>query len=241
MVKPKLIVFDFGGTLFDDGEFQLYEGMEALRLAADNAEAVTTEYMCNLFRGIMNIAYEQYGGDDKAALEVPLAAVFRNIFARSGLKYSIDLTECEVVFDRNDSSRTPTPYITELIDFLNKSEIHTAIISNTAMSGEAMAKAIQELIPQNRMQFVLTSADYMLRKPAPDMFKAAVQLAGVRPDECWYCGDGVIPDVGGAHNSGMLPVLYDRRSEVPFAVKEKNGKEYFIINSWLELIKKLEI
>jgi len=239
MYKPKLVLFDFGGTLMIDGEFSLHSGMEKLRLAAENPDAATTEAMCGMFREMKNFADKINTNDSNCIMETPLSSIFRNIFACSGLRYAISLTECEILFDRSNSTRTAAPYIAELLTALHDAGIRTGVISNTVLSGEAMAAAVSEHIPNAGMEFIITSADYIFCKPSPYMFLAAAKTAGVEPGECWYCGDGLIPDVGGAHNSGMLPVLYDRKAVIPFECGECGGKEYYIINSWTELIKRL--
>ena len=48
--KPKLVLFDFGGTLFNSTPFDVKSGMEAVRKSADNPDAVTTEGLCALWR-----------------------------------------------------------------------------------------------------------------------------------------------------------------------------------------------
>lgn len=240
MVKPKLILFDFGGTLIIDSPFSATDGLEALRLAADNPEVTTTEFMCDVWRSIDERVSKRAWGDGGYTLEIQLSGILRNIFALAGLRYSISLTECEVIFDRFNATRKATPHMAELLKTLNGAGIKTAVISNTVLSGEAMAVAIKDQLPESKMEFILTSADYLFCKPAPDMFKAAAKKAGFEPDECWYCGDSLAADVGGAHNSGILPVLYDSKSDIPFERKKRGGKEYYIVNSWAELIKQLE-
>lgn len=240
MVTPKLVLFDFGGTLFDDGPFIPEQGMEALRLAADNPEVTDATEMTRLFREFEGRLRGHTAGAPDYPVEVPIKAVMRNIFDRAGLKHSMDMTQCEVVFDRNNSTRQPTPHIADLLAALRDKGIRAAIISNISISGAAMRQAVDEHLPEHCMEFVITSADYLFCKPAPDMFLAAARRAGVDPGECWYCGDGFVPDVLGAHNSGIYPILFDRRQTEPFVTKFERGKEYAVINDWRELIRQVE-
>lgn len=235
MLNPKLVVFDFGGTLFTDGEFNLFNGLDGVRLAADNPGGAATDELCRLYREIDAAVSKRARTDAGYALEIPLSAVLRNIFARAGLKVSKSLTECEVLFDRFNSERAPNPYIGELLESLYAKGIRTGVISNTVMSGEAMTAAIEESLPCARMDFVFTSADFLLCKPARDMFDAALKTTGVAPSDCLYCGDSVGADVDGAHSAGIIPVLYDRKSPVGFQQQTRNGKPYYAVNSWKEL------
>lgn len=240
MYKPKLVLFDFGGTLIIDGEFQLQPGAEALRLAADNPQITTTETLCDLWLSMEErLSHRAKSDEDGYELDVQLSGMLRNIFAAAGLRYSMDITECEAIFDRHNSKRKATPYMKELLQTLDVADIRTAVISNTVLSGAAMAVTIKEHFPHSKMEFVLTSADYMFCKPAPEMFAAASKIAGIEPGECWYLGDSFGSDVVGAHGIGMLPILYESESETPFERKEREGKTYYVVNSWSELIKRI--
>ncbi len=240
MYKPKLVLFDFGGTLITDSEFRLQPGAQALRLAADNPDVTTTEILGDLWRSLEDrLSHRARGEDAGFELDIQLSGILRNIFAVAGLRYSIDITQCEVIFDRHNSERTPTPYMAELLQTLGTAGIRTAVISNTVLSGAAMALTIKEHFPQSEMEFVITSADYMFCKPAPEMFVAAAKIAGLEPGECWYLGDTFGADVVGAHDCGMLPVLYESKSNTPFEMRERQGKAYYVVNSWAELITRI--
>ncbi|NLP47734.1 MAG: HAD family hydrolase [Clostridiales bacterium] len=236
MKKPKLVIFDFGGTLIQSTVFWLDKGMEALRLAAINPKVTTTEAMCELWDHYYNRLEAGLVCDD---LEVRLTTVFRNIFAQTGLKYDIPLWQCEAVFDRYNSDRQPTEHMVDLLKALKDSGIRTGVISNTVVSGNSMAQAVKEQFPKSRMKFVITSADYLFKKPHSDMFKAAAKIAEVEPQDCWYCGDSFEADVKGAHSVGMFAVHYDPKSHEAFSFKDDEGKQYLQINSWAELIKNL--
>jgi putative hydrolase of the HAD superfamily len=60
----------------------------------------------------------------------------------------------------------------------------------------------------------VSSSEHGLMKPHPSIFAAALQLAGVRPDEAVMVGDSLRQDVEGAIRAGMRGVLM-HRSEAP--------------------------
>jgi len=51
--------------------------------------------------------------------------------------------------------------------------------------------------------FALSAADVRASKPAPDIFRAALDAAGVRPEESIHVGDNPVDDVQGASAVGM--------------------------------------
>ena len=57
---------------------------------------------------------------------------------------------------------------------------------------------------------VVTSQDAGANKPQPEIFRFALQKAGVKPAEAIYIGDQYQVDVVGARGAGMKAILLDR-------------------------------
>jgi putative hydrolase of the HAD superfamily len=57
---------------------------------------------------------------------------------------------------------------------------------------------------------IVTSAAAGARKPAPEIFTQALELAGARPEEAIHVGDSLVEDVGGARAAGIAPILIRR-------------------------------
>lgn len=238
--KPEMILFDVGGTLFDDSRCIPIDGLSKLRLAAENPDITDDVTLARLWEEYMN---EVSGLKSKSGviLDMPLSATIKYVSMLTGLRFNISIAEQEEIFDRYNSERAVIDGVPELLAEIEALGIRTAVISNNAMSGESLSLAIKRWIPTAKMEFCLTSADLLLTKPDKSLFLAAAAFAGVDPSSCWYCGDGRIPDVDGAKNGGMLPVLLDRKSDKPFEKRADGGRgEYLVVNHWDELKKQLE-
>lgn len=231
--KPKMVLFDVGGTLFNDGVCNPPAGLTPLREAALNPSATDVQTMTALWNRAMKELDVGNKSRSGYTVEIPLPCVLKYVSMHAGLKYAISSAEQEEIFDRFNSTRSLTPGITRLLARLDEAGIRTAVISNNMMTGEGLALTIAHWIPEAKMEFILTSADLLLAKPSSDLFTAAAAYAGLDPSECWYCGDGRIPDVDGAKNGGMSPVLYDAASTVASELREDGGRgEYLAVNSW---------
>lgn len=57
---------------------------------------------------------------------------------------------------------------------------------------------------------IVTSLDAGANKPQPEIFRYALNRAGVRPDEAIYVGDQYQVDILGARGAGMKAILIDR-------------------------------
>src|SRR4051794_5711767 len=56
-------------------------------------------------------------------------------------------------------------------------------------------------------------------KPAPDVFREALRVAGVGPDEAVHVGDSLEGDVDGAHAAGLRAILLQRHGDPPGSVE----------------------
>lgn len=229
--RPEMILFDVGGTLFNDGKCMPADGFEKLRLAAKNPDVTSSSALASFWDEYMN---EVSGIKSKSGitLDVPLSAVIKYAAMSTGLKFGISSAEQEELFDRYNSTRSVIDGVPELLDAIGSLGIRTAVISNNMMSGESLEMAISHWIPTAKFEFYLTSADLLFTKPSGKIFIAAANYAHLSPADCWYCGDGIIPDVHGAKAAGMTPVLLDEKSSIPFEMRTDNGTEYLAVNNW---------
>lgn len=239
-VKPKMILFDVGGTLFDDGKCIPRQGLSELRKFALNPDITDDDTLAALWDEYMDEVDIGLRSKHGATLDIPLSSILKYITMKAGLHFQISVIDQEEIFDRFNSTRNVMDGLEELLEALDTIGIRTAVISNNGMSGESLALAIKRWIPSSEFEFCLTSADILLAKPEKSLFLSAASFAGLSPSDCWYCGDGRIPDVDGAKNAGMLPVLIDTKSAVPLEYRTDGGRgEYMVINHWKELKHKL--
>lgn len=229
MKKPLAVLFDYGGTLGVDTGFDLERGVEYIRQRALNSGVTTTVELSAAWKRLhADIEMSRRRGGE-CSFEVTLSGIFRCVFGMTGLRFSEDTDELEYLFDQANSDHAQTPYMAELLDYLKQENIRTGVISNIVMSGNALKRSLDTLYPDNAFEFVLTSADYILSKPAPYMFETACKRLGIAPGDCVYCGDSEHCDVQGALKAGIVPVLY--RSDAAFETDySENGA--LTVNSW---------
>ncbi len=136
------------------------------------------------------------------------------------------------------------PDADKMLDYINVKGIRSAVISNLLWSGEALTERLNRLLPNNRFEFVITSSDYMFRKPNRLLFELALRKAGLDSKDVWYCGDNPQADVEGSAQVGIFPVWYQctsvtdpHKDEIP---KLQLICEYLHIYGWDEMIDELE-
>ncbi len=233
--KPKMILFDVGGTLFADGKCNPADGFEKLRHYAINPDVTNGEALAECWNEFLS---EVTGIKSKSGinLDAPLSCVIKYAAMNTGLVFDIPMAEQEEIFDRYNSSRQVIEGVPELLEKLDSLGIRTAVISNNMMSGESLSLAINRWIPSAKFEFCLTSADILFAKPSSNIFVTALKYADLMPEDCWYCGDGLKPDVYGASACGMTPVLLDVNSSLPLEFRsDVVCEKYLTVNNWNEL------
>lgn len=206
--KPKVIFFDYGGTLVVENKFDNYLGLKSALQDAkididDNAIRKTAEILKSLHKEMLSIG-EDYN------IEILTLSVMKAIFSQKGITLDFDKERFEYVFWKNATSHNLVENVTDVLEALKKRNIITGVISNLSFTGNTLKKIIDDLLPDNNFCCVLSSADYLFRKPNPIIFEIALNMNGITSAQnVWYCGNSLKNDILGAKNAGMYPVLFD--------------------------------
>lgn len=207
MKYPKMIIFDYGHTLLWEPDRDPERGDRALlKHIVKNPGGYSLEEI----RKQAEILFS----DARAALrelgiEMSERTGRKVLYEMLGVEFSLAPLEMETVFWDGASPGAAMPGSAEMLDYINAKGIRSAVISNLTFSGEALKLRLDRLLPRNRFEFVMTSSDYMFRKPSKLLFDIAVRKSGLTPGEIWYCGDQPRKDVEGPHGAGIFPVWYD--------------------------------
>lgn len=238
--KPDMVLFDYGQTLIDE-HFNPIEGNRALlRYATKNPNNVTAEQMQEVADTLIKDIVNPFHIKDRnyQMLELTNYAFEKYLFDFLELDFPLTSKEMEWIFWSNASHGKPTSNIQQLLSYLNKNQIRTAVASNISFSSDSLIRKINELIPNNHFEFVIASSDYIFRKPHPRIFEIALKKAKLPADQIWFCGDNLYCDIEGSYNAGMKPFWYptyiDGEYKVSTVVPFKR------IDDWMELINLIE-
>lgn len=186
-----------------------------------------------------DLIYGKYTGNvQNMGYEISAQAADRALYGSLGIEFCLTPLEMEIVFWNAASMGAIMPGADEMLGFISKQGIRSAVISNIPWSGAALTERLDRLLPNNRFEFVLASSDYFLRKPNRLLFETALQKAGLSAGEAWYCGDNPQADIEGAAQAGLYPVWYDNDTEKNY--KDRSGErppqcEHLHIREWSEM------
>ena len=86
---------------------------------------------------------------------------------------------------------------------------------------------------------MISSCDYLFRKPCRHIFETALSKAGVTADKVWFCGDQFVTDIQGSSAVGMTPVWYKGALRYDSECKLTEGIEIYGWNELIDIIKSL--
>lgn len=205
---PGFVLFDYGETLAHEADYRPEAGFEALlNCARSNPQNVNADTLLAAFRSAFQTLRRQAHA---AGLEIPNQLRWKWLFEYFDLEFDLDVAELETLYWDAAAPCVQTPGMSELLGLLRHHGIGTGVVSNMGFSGRSLCHRLQALFPEHSFSFVLSSADYVLRKPNPRLFALAVKKSGCSPQKCWFLGDNLAADVAGAAAAGLNAVYYDR-------------------------------
>lgn len=234
MKKPKMILFDYGQTLIDQGKFDGVRGTRAVleyavcnpyQRSAEEVQAAADEINEVLGRN-------RREGGHLLPVEVPNHMFTGYLYESQGIRLSLSPEEVDRVFwDGATPDRTATEGVGDFLVFLQEQGIRTGVVSNLGFCGKALKDRIDGMVPGHRFEFILASSEYLFRKPNKRIFELALEKAKLSPEEVWYIGDDYECDILGARSAGIYPVWYLGAIDMPYTRQEGA----LTVESWAEL------
>lgn len=238
---PKMIIFDNGHTLLYEPGWDSDRGnAELLKYVIKNPN----NYTLRDVRKAAELIFGQHIENiRKIGYDVGGQVGDKVLYEYLEIEFSLTPLEMETVFWNGASMGAIMPEADKMLDYINKKGIRSAVISNLLWSGAALSERLNRLLPMNQFEFVMTSSDYIMRKPNRILFDIALHKSGLCADEIWYCGDNPQADIEGASQVGMYPVWYDNDTEREY--KDRSAEhapkcEHLHIREWGEMIDLLE-
>ena len=205
-MNPEAILFDFGGTLVAETGFDLTAGNAWLLSRASHVPADVTPGAVAARANL--IGRQVVARRDETEIEVPWTAVFRLIYGYLGVEFVDTLSDLELGFWRASVRTEALPHVQEALNRLSADEIPMAVVSNTSFGERTIRAELEKQGLADHFAFVMTSADFSLRKPNPMLFQIAAKRLAVPAASVWFVGDRIQTDVAGANAAGMTSVLF---------------------------------
>ena len=201
----RAVLFDYGLTLvtFTFPRAGLIQVLERVRpwLGADAPDAQT------LMRDVVEAIESQlptYGED-----EVDYMDLYKRAWRRAGLDVPQETLYRILDLEQQcwDQAMRVAPDALGALDRLRARGLRTAVVSNAPFPPEFMHRQIRLSGIAERVDAVVFSSEVGRRKPAPELYLAALHRLDAAPTDALFVGDRVLEDYEGPRRLGMQAVL----------------------------------
>ncbi len=235
---PKMVLFDYGQTLIAEKFFDGVKGTAAvLQYAVKNKYHLTAEQVQAKAEEI-NREFGRFDPEKRHLfqIEIPNTMFTPYLYESLGIEIALSNAEIDTVFWNAAAPGTPTEGIEDFLQYLKGKGIRTGVISNICYAPSVVADRINSLLPDNDFEFIITSSNYIFRKPNKRLFDLALEKADLQADEVWYIGDQYECDIKGALNAGLFPVWYIGAIDLPY----KEDRSILTVTDWADLRRQIE-
>ncbi len=201
----RAVLFDYGLTLvtFTYPRAELLCVLDLVRpwlgLDAPDAETLMREVLEPLEEDLEGI------GED----EVDYLAFYERAWRRAGLDVPRETLYRILDLEQRcwDRSVRLAPDALTTLERLRGRGLRTAVASNAPFPPEMLHRQVRVNGVAERVDAVVFSSEVGRRKPAPELYQAALDRIGVAAVEALYVGDRVVEDYEGPRRLGMRAVL----------------------------------
>ncbi|MCK4606317.1 MAG: HAD family hydrolase [candidate division Zixibacteria bacterium] len=219
-LNPKAVIFDLGSTLieypstiWEDVMVECVAGVREYLLR----EGYNLPEAGEFHKAFVDLRDEYRKVAEETLVEWTVLQAFRKLLQGLGIAAPDELLDS--VFDAYYGALKPYIYIyDDTVECLRRirSRYGTlGLISNTIFPEKAHRDELIRFDAEPFFDFMVFSSTFGLRKPHPDIFYKAANIAGMATAECVYIGDRYVEDITGPEAVGMPAVL-----------KRSDGREY---------------
>lgn len=207
--RLQAVLFDYGRTLvtFDYPTEDLLSTMRefrpriaaALGRPAPEAQTILQDVLLPLENFVASMSED----------EVQYMDVYRETWARAGMNLPAELLHEILDAEQRcwDRAVRLDPDALHLLSWLRTHEIKGAICSNAPFPPEMMRRQVAANGIADEVDAVVFSSEIGKRKPAPEMYRAALDAIAVEARHALFVGDRVREDYEGPRALGMRAVI----------------------------------
>ncbi len=209
MPGVEAVLFDYGRTLvtFAYPNERLLEVIERFRPAIAEATGVPAPPAEQIMEEVLLPLEAVIENPDED--EVSYFDVYSSAWSRAGIELPRELLYEILDAEQQvwDDAAQLDPEATRLLQWLDQRGIKRAVCSNAPFPPEMMLRQVEKNGIATLMNAVVFSSELGRRKPAPEVYHAALEAVGVGAERALFVGDRVREDYEGPRSVGMRAVI----------------------------------
>ena len=215
MLETRAVLFDYGRTLvtFDYPTEALLEVMRGFRPRIESALGVAAPAAVSILEKVLLPLERIIGSPDED--EVDYMAVYREAWVRAGWTLPDGLLHDILDAEQQcwDRAVTIDPDALQVLSWLGAHRIKRGVCSNAPFPPEMMRRQVDSNGISEMVDAVVFSSELGRRKPAPEVYRAALDAIGVDARHALFVGDRVREDYEGPRAAGIRAVIFTAHAE----------------------------
>lgn len=204
------VLFDYGRTLVTFTPYPKDKLLAVIRRYRPRIEAAIGEPAPDaetILRDVLQ-PLEAYVGSESED-EVDYNEVYRDMWHGAGMKLPDDLLHEILDAEQQvwDRSVRVDPDTHQVLDWLRAQGIKLGICSNAPFPPEMMRRQMSSKEIARRVDAIVLSSEVGKRKPAPEIYRAALGAIGTKADRTVFVGDRLREDYEGPRAIGMRAII----------------------------------
>ena len=199
----KGVIFDIDGTLYS---YTVNDkiAVESLCEFAEKILEVDRENFLKAYYKARRIVKERLTDGGSRHSRVLFFQTTLELLGKNSFKYLLEMYDC--YWDNFLAGMKPFEGAVEFVRKLKDNGIKIALC--TDMTAQIQYRKINRLGLSNYIDFMVSSEETGLEKPARIMFELALKKMKIKAEEAAYFGDSLERDIEGAANVGIMPYWY---------------------------------
>lgn len=146
--KPKMILFDYGHTLLYEIGHNAEKGNKAIyQYIKSNPKNISFQE----FNKIVNSTFKKIN-ECGNGIDICEKNFLRLVYGYMNIELSVSLEEAESIIWNGVSECDIMPNANKILDYLNKNDIRSGVISNMCWSGKSLKDRLNRLLPNNKLE-----------------------------------------------------------------------------------------
>jgi putative hydrolase of the HAD superfamily len=203
------VLFDYGRTLvtFDYPTDEVLAVLERFRPRIERALGAPAPAADALLRDVLMPLEEHIDSPDEN--EVTYTEIYRATWRRAGLDLPGELLHEILDAEQQcwDRAVRVDRDAVRVLSWLKEQGIKRAVCSNAPFPPEMMHRQVESNGIAQLMDVVLFSSQFGRRKPAPEIYRSALEAVGVAAERALFVGDRVREDYEGPRAIGMRAIV----------------------------------
>jgi HAD superfamily hydrolase (TIGR01509 family) len=210
------VLFDYGRTLVTFTPYPTEDLLsvirefrprieQALGVRAPEAESILRDVLQPLEEYVSSLSED----------EVEYLDVYRESWQRAGMRLPDALLHEILDAEQRcwDRAVRVDPDASPLLSWLGEHGVKRGVCSNAPFPPAMMRRQMDSNGIANMVDAIVFSSEVGRRKPAPELYRAALEALGTTPERTVFVGDRVREDYEGPHAIGMRAVIVTAHAE----------------------------